>query len=96
MTDVPKTRIRRTAEERAAWHQAKANQARASAAKQARALDTRARILMSVAMLKWATEAGPDAEKRPGILRRLAKKRLAPADWETFDRWWRSKGYPTT
>lgn len=93
MTDVPKTRTRRTAEQRAAWHQAQANRARASASKQARARDTRGQVLLAVALVKWASEQESDQD-RFATLRSIARTRLSPTDFEAFEKWWRAKAYP--
>ncbi len=93
MTDVPKTRTRRTPEQRAAWHQAQANRARASAAKQTKSRDTRGQVLLAVALVKRAEKVHPKQELY-GILRAIARMELSPADFEALDSWWCAKGYP--
>lgn len=88
-------KARRTPEQLAAYHQAKANAARAKAAKQARTDETRAKIVLGAAVVKAALGSLRAGEHHKlACLRRLFKAEMSERDWQAFEAWWRSKGYP--
>ena len=86
---------RRTPEQVAAYHFGIANRAKARAAKKARTAETRAKIVLGAAVVK-ATIGGLRVGDKFNLLclNSLFREHMASRDWEHFEAWWRSKGYP--
>lgn len=93
MTDVPKTRTRRTLEQRLADLDDKRARLRASASKQARARKTRGRVLLAVTLERRTEKVRPKQDLY-STLRTMAREELSPADFEAFDKYWSDMGFP--